>query len=96
MSAPSNPATEEARKEAEGHEEDAKGRGHVLQIERDADAESSQGSAYDRLIDKAALIVDECLELLAWRFNHVQLTGEEESAYHHQHAQHADSLKDIK
>ena len=47
VSAISNPATEKASKEKEGHEEDAKGRNHMLQIERDADAESSKGRADD-------------------------------------------------
>ena len=47
VSAISNPATEKASKETEGHEEDAKGRSHMLQIEREADAESSKGRADD-------------------------------------------------
>ena len=47
VSAISNPATEKASKETECHEEDAKGRSHMLQIEREADAESSKGRADD-------------------------------------------------
>ena len=72
MLLPAYPAAQQSADEAKGYEEDANGRGRILEIERQTDAKEGKRQTDDGLVDVAALVVGQGTELILHTAHHVE------------------------